>query len=363
MSEKVLLKGNEAFAEAALRGGCRFYFGYPITPQSEIPEFMSRELPKRGGYFIQAESELGAINMAYGAGAAGGRVFISSSSPGISLMQEGMSFLCSAEVPCVLLNVSRCGPGIGGIQPGQADYYQVTRGGGNGDYRIPVFAPDSIQEAVNIIYDAPALSDEIRNPIMILTDGMMGQMMEPVLLPEQKKPVMPGDVAKYKPWALTGFDEKGGQSERRVVKSLRLQPEDLEVHVEKLFAKYKRLEKELVKYQTTDLEGAEVVFVAFGTVARLAREAMEILASQGIKTGLIRPISLWPFPMEAFDKIDFSTTKAVISTELSMGQMIDDVRMGVNGRLPVELIHRTGGMIPTSLEVAENAKKILGGLK
>ena len=362
MAEKVLMKGNEAFAEAVIRGGCRFYFGYPITPQSEIPEFMSRELKKRGGAFLQAESELGAINMTYGCAAAGGNVFISSSSPGISLMQEGMSFLCSAEVPCTILNVSRCGPGIGGIQPGQADYFQMTRGGGNGDYRIPTYAPASIQESVDILYDAPEIADSIRNPVAVLVDGMLGQMMEPVALPEQKEFVMPENVASYKPWALTGFNAKPDK-QRVVVKSLRLQPDALEVHVEKLFEKYKKLEKDLVRWESENLDGAEAVFVAFGTTSRLCKEAMEMLEEQGIKTGLIRPVTIWPFPYCAFDEIDFGTTKAVISTELSMGQMIDDVRIGVRGRLPVELIHRTGGMIPTSLEIVENTKKILGGLK
>ena len=354
MSEKVLMKGNEAFAEAVIRGGCRFYFGYPITPQNEIPEFMSRELPRRGGRFLQAESELGAINMAYGCGAAGGSAFISSSSPGISLMQEGMSFLCSAEVPVVLLNVSRCGPGIGGIQPGQADYNQVTRGGGNGDYKIPVFAPASIQEAVDILYEAPALADRWRNPIMILADGILGQMMEPVRLPEEKPALTAADIPKAKPWAISG-SEKGRRS---VVKSLRLQPEELENHVEHLFEKYGRMEAELERCETENLEDAEVVFVAFGTMARLAREAMEILAEQGVKAGLVRPISLWPFPYGVFDGLS-PRTKVVISTELSMGQLIQDVRLGVQGRRPVKLISRTGGMLPTSLEIVEKTRKIL----
>lgn len=362
MAEKVLLKGNEAFAEAVIRGGCRFYFGYPITPQSEIPEFMSRELKNRGGVFLQAESELGAVNAAYGCAAAGGNVFISSSSPGISLMQEGMSFLCSAECPVTILNVSRCGPGIGGIQPGQADYFQMTRGGGNGDYRIPTFAPASIQEAVDILYEAPSIADAIRNPVAVLADGMLGQMMEPVALPEQKDFVSPDDVASYKPWALTGSGHKA-DGKRVVVKSLRMQPEALEEHVENLFAKYKKLEKELVRHESIGLEGADVVFVAFGTMSRLCKEAMEILAENGIKAGLIRPITLWPYPYDAFNEIDYKTTKAVISTELSMGQMIDDIKIGTAGRLPVELIHRTGGMIPTSLEIVEKTKKILGGLK
>ncbi|MBQ6539478.1 MAG: 3-methyl-2-oxobutanoate dehydrogenase subunit VorB [Oscillospiraceae bacterium] len=358
MTEKVLMKGNEAFAEAAIRGGSRYYFGYPITPQSEIPEFMSRELPKWGGAFVQAESELAAINMAYGAAASGGNVFISSSSPGIALMQEGLSFMCSAQVPIVILNVSRCGPGVGGIQPGQSDYNQVTRGGGNGDYRIPVFAPDCIQSAVDLIYEATDLSQKYRNPIMILADGMMGQMMEPVLLPEPKYVPTLEELPKARPWAVTGT-KKGY---RNVINSLYLKPEQLEVSVENIYEKYREAEKELVKYETSGLEDAEVVFVAFGTVARITREAIEILAAKGVKAGLIRPISLWPFPAEAFDHLS-PKTKVVISTELSMGQMIDDVERSVSGRCPVRLIHRVGGIVPTSLEVVDHAMKILGEYK
>ncbi|MDR2615629.1 MAG: 3-methyl-2-oxobutanoate dehydrogenase subunit VorB [Oscillospiraceae bacterium] len=353
--EKVLLKGNEAFAEAAIRGGLRFYFGYPITPQSEIPEYMSRELPKRGGVFLQAESELGAINMAYGAGAAGGAVFISSSSPGIALMQEGMSFLCSAEVPLVALNVSRGGPGIGGIQPGQADYFQVTRGGGNGDYKIPVFAPASIQEAIDLIYESAELATTWRNPIMIFVDGIMGQMMEPIVLPEQRPFVESGKIRETKPWASTGYGEDA--SRRNIVKSLRMQPDELEAHVEYLFEKYVRAERELSRVETLDIEDADIVIAAYGTVARITREAVDILAERGIKAGLIRPVSLWPFPYAAFDKIG-PRAKVVISAELSMGQMLDDVKIGVGKRLPVRLIHRTGGMIPTSLELADSAEKI-----
>ena len=360
MSEKILMKGNEAFAEAAVRAGCGFYFGYPITPQSEIPEFMSRELEKRGGKFLQAESELAAINMAYGAAAAGGSVFISSSSPGIALMQEGMSFICSAGVPLTILNVSRCGPGVGGIQPGQADYFQATRGGGNGDYHIPVFAPDSIQEAVDLIYAAPPIADKYRNPVMILADGMMGQMMEPVALPEPRPIIKPEDIPAYKPWAVTG--KAGHGNKKNVVQSLYLQPELLEKNTEDMFVKYAAAEKELVKYEASGLEDAEIVFVAFGTVARLCRETIELLAADGIKAGMIRPISLWPFPYNAFEQIS-PKTKVVISVELSMGQMIDDVKMGVCGKKPVKLIHRVGGLVPTSIEVKEQALEILGGLK
>ncbi|UOO37624.1 3-methyl-2-oxobutanoate dehydrogenase subunit VorB [Oscillospiraceae bacterium CM] len=360
MTEKVLMKGNEAFAEAAIRGGARFYFGYPITPQSEIPEFMSRELPKRGGTFLQAESELGAVNMAYGAGAAGGSVFLSSSSPGIALMQEGMSFLCSAEVPVVILNVSRGGPGIGGIQPGQADYFQATRGGGNGDYKLIVFAPASIQEAVDLIYESVALSDAWQNPIMIFADGIMGQMMEPITLPQARPFIEEADIAAKKPWAIVGYGNDDGN--RRVVKSLRMQPDELEAHVEKLFKKYEQAKTALCRYESTNVADADIVFVAFGTVARITKEAIDILEAQGIRAGLIRPISLWPFPYGAFDEVGSKTT-VVISAELSMGQMIDDVKLGIGGRKPVRLIHRTGGMIPTSIEIAERAKKIYEELR
>jgi len=356
MSDKVLMKGNEAFAEAAIRGGCRYYFGYPITPQNEIPEYMSRELPKIGGAFIQSESELSAINMAYGAAAAGGRVFISSSSPGIALMQEGLSLLASAEVPTVLLAVSRCGPGIGGIQPGQADYLQATRGGGNGDYRVPVFAPSGIQEGVDLVYESMQLSDEWQNPFFIFTDGILAQMMEPVKLPEMLPEIKREDIKKHKPWALTGYGTD--DTKRNTVISLRMQPDVLEKHVHKLFEKYARAEKELVKVESFGLEDAEVVIVAYGIVARIAKEATEILAEQGIKVGFIRPISLWPFPYDEFDKIT-DKTKVVISAELSMGQLIEDVKLGVGKRLPVKLINRTGGMILSSLEIAERAKTIL----
>ena len=360
MSTRVLMKGNEAFAEAAIRGGCRYYFGYPITPQNEIPEYMSRELPKRDGYFIQAESELAAVYMAYGAGAAGGRVFITSSSPGIALMQEGFSFMCSAQVPTVALTVSRCGPGIGGIQPGQADYFQATRGGGNGDYKVPVFAPSSVQEGADLVYEAMELADKWRNPIFIFTDGILGQMMEPVVLPEPRPVPKPDEIRKHKPWALTGYGKD--DSDRNTIISLRLLPEDLEVHVHKLFDKYEKAEKELVRVETAGLEDAEVVIVAYGIVARIAKEAIELLAGQGLKVGLIRPISLWPFPYEAFKNIT-DKTKVVISAELSMGQMIQDVKLGVGNRYPIRLLNRTGGMIPTPLEVAERTKKILDEIK
>jgi 2-oxoglutarate ferredoxin oxidoreductase subunit alpha len=270
-------------------------------------------------------------------------------------MQEGLSFLCSAEVPLVILNVSRGGPGIGGIQPGQADYFQATRGGGNGDYKIPVFAPAGIQEAVDLIYEAVPLADSWQNPIFIFADGIMGQMMEPVRLPDQRPFVTEEEIAAKKPWAVVGYGDH--PEKRNIVKSLRMEPDALEAHVEKLFTKYRQAEKDLVRYESVGVEDADLVFVAFGTLSRIAREAIELLAEQGIKAGLIRPISLWPFPYEAFDALG-ARTKVVIDAELNMGQMLDDVKMGVCGLYPVEFIHRTGGMIPTSMEMAEKAKKI-----
>ncbi|MDD5832203.1 MAG: 3-methyl-2-oxobutanoate dehydrogenase subunit VorB [Clostridiales bacterium] len=356
---KVLMKGNEAFAEAAIRGGCKCYFGYPITPQNEVPEYMSHELPKAGGAFIQAESELAAVNMAYGAAASGGRVFISTSSPGLALMQEGLGFICSCEVPLVVMNVSRGGPGVGGIQPGQADYFQVTRGGYNGDARIPVFAPANIQESVDLIYECFDIAEKYRNPVVIFADGMLGQMMEPVELPEHKG-ILPEDkISEVKPWAITGTDNHEG---RNVIYSLRLQPDVLENHVHHMFEKYAEAERELVRYKTVGLEDAEIVFVAFGTMSRICAEAIELLEEQGVKAGLIRPISLWPFPKAAFDEIG-AKTKLVISTELSMGQMIEDVKMACAGRWPVGLINRTGGIVPSSREVADRALKALQEVK
>lgn len=355
MSEKVLMKGNEAFAEAAIRSGCRFYFGYPITPQNEITEYMSRELPKNGGSFVQAESEVAAINMAYGGAVAGGRVLISSSSPGIALMQEGFSFLASTELPLVILNISRGGPGIGTIQPGQADYYQATRGGGNGDYHVFVWAPASIQEAVNMMEEAYRIADEYRNPVMILADGVLGQMMEPVVLPEKKEGLESGEIEKVKPWALTGHKNKRPHN---VIKSLYLKPELLEARIWEINEKYIKAKNELVKYESYNLKDAEVVLVAYGISARIAKDAIEILEAEGIKAGLIRPISLWPFPYEAFDEIQ-DTTKAVVSVELSMGQMIDDVKIACKGRFPVSLSNKVGGIIITPPEIAQDVKRLL----
>lgn len=355
MEERKLMKGNEAFGLAAILGGARYYFGYPITPQNEVTEYMSRELPNHGGFFLQAESEIAAINMAYGASAAGGRVFISSSSPGIALMQEGMSGLASIEAPVVILNVMRGGPGIGNIQPGQADYFQVTRGGGNGDYHLIVFAPSSIQEAMDMIIEGFEISDRYRNPVLIAADGMLGQMMEPVTLPSLEKEYSLEKLLSEKPWALTGHKNK---RERNAIKSVYLKQELLEEHVHNIFKKYDKAEKELTAFEEIDLEDAQIVFVSFGTTSRMVKEAMEILKVKGVKTGLIRPKTLWPFPYEAFDKLS-SSTKHVVSCELSMGQLIEDVKLGIKGRLPVSLINRTGGMLLTPGEIVERTLKLL----
>lgn len=355
MSEKKLMKGNEAFATAAIHAGCRYYFGYPITPQNEIPEFMSRELAKAGGAFIQAESELGAINMAYGAAAAGGRVLLSSSSPGIALMQEGISLLCSVQLPIVLINVMRGGPGIGSIQPAQADYNQVTKGGGNGDYHCIVYAPNSIQEAIDMIYKSFDIADEYRNPVIIAADGMLGQMMEPVLIPPMQETVKEKDIHIGKPYALTGHKDR---RKRNAINSVWLKQELLEDYINEYWPKYEKAEKELPEYVNTNVKDAEVVFVAYGSTSRIVLEAMELLAKDGIKAGLIRPKTLWPFPNQAFKEIG-TTTKHIISVELSKGQMIHDVRLAIECKVPVSLISRVGGMLLDPIEVVERAKKIL----
>ncbi|WP_352419275.1 3-methyl-2-oxobutanoate dehydrogenase subunit VorB [Proteiniborus sp.] len=351
---KVLMKGNEAVGAAAIKAGCKFFFGYPITPQNEIPEFMARELPKNGGVFLQAESEIAAINMVYGAAGAGARVMTSSSSPGIALKQEGISYIAGAELPCVVVNMVRGGPGLGGIQPSQSDYYQATRGGGNGDYRHLVYAPASIQEAVDLVMEAFDVADYYRNPVLVLGDGMIGQMMEPVEFKEPKKRELPP-----KDWATTGTK---GQRKPNVVNSLYIDPKPLEEHNLKLEEKYARMKENEVRYEDYNLEDAEVVIVAYGTTSRIAKNAIAKCAEEGLKVGLIRPITLWPFPDVAFEKIS-EKTKAILTVEMSTGQMIDDVKIAINGRKPVYFYGRTGGMIPTPNAIVDEIKKIVGGDK
>lgn len=351
---KVLMKGNEAIGAAAIKAGCKYFFGYPITPQNELPEYMSRELPKVGGVFVQAESEVAAINMVYGAAGTGARVMTSSSSPGISLKQEGITYIAGAELPCVIVNITRGGPGLGGIQPSQADYFQSTRGGGNGDYRTLVYAPATIQEAVDLTMEAFNVADYYRNPVLVLGDGMIGQMMEPVEFIEPKKRELPP-----KDWATTGTK---GERKPNIINSLSLDPAELERHNWKLDAKYKAMEANEVLYEEYKVEGAEVVLVAYGTTSRIVKNAIDALEKEGIRAGLIRPITLWPFPVKPFEALS-DNVKALLSVEMSTGQMIDDVKIANNGRFPVHFYGRTGGMIPTPDAIMAKVKEILGGVK
>ena len=351
---KILMKGNEAFGRAAIEAGCHYFFGYPITPQSELPEYLSRELPKVGGAFVQAESEVAAINMVYGAGGSGTRVMTSSSSPGVALKQEGITYCAGAEVPCVVLNVMRGGPGLGTIQPSQSDYYMATKGGGNGDYRTPVFAPASVQEAVDMIIEAFDVADLYRTPVMVLADGMIGQMMEPVDFDKERKT----REIPQKTWATTGTK---GQRKPNVINSLYLQSEELEQHNLKLEKKYKAIEENEVQYEMYHTEDAELVFVAYGTVSRIVKTTVDQLREEGYKVGLIRPKTLWPFPKEAFKQIP--NAKNLLVVEMSLGQMIDDVKLASECKLPVEFYGRSGGMIPSPAAIGQKAKEIIGGEK
>lgn len=348
------MKGNEALGAAAIKAGCKYFFGYPITPQSELPEFMSRELPKVGGMFVQAESEVAAINMIYGAAGTGARVLTSSSSVGVALKQEGISYIAGAELPAVIINISRGGPGLGGIQPSQADYFMSTRGGGNGDYRHPVYAPATVQEAVDLTMEAFNVADYYRTPVIVLGDGMIGQMMEPVEFNEPKKRELPA-----KDWATVGTE---GKRKPNIVNSLFLDPQALEDHNWKLDRKYKEIEENETMYEMYKMDDAEIVMVSYGTTSRIVKNAIEALRAEGIKAGLIRPITLWPYPTKAFNEIP-ATAKALLSVEMSTGQMIDDVKIANEGRLPVHFYGRTGGMVPTPDAIIAKAKEILGGAK
>ncbi len=340
---KDLLKGNEAIAESAVRAGCRAYFGYPITPQNEIPEYMSRRMPEVGGTFLQAESETSAINMVYGAAGAGARAMTSSSSPGISLKQEGLSYIACAEIPCVIINIMRAGPGLGGILPGQGDYFQSVKGGGHGDYRLFVFAPSSVQEACNLTYEAFEIADRFRNPVMILGDGMLGQMIEPAVLPPQ----IELSELPQKDWATSGH------SVPRIINSLLINPDELESRTEKLRQKYLDMQS-LARAETLRIEDAEIVLTAFGTVGRVAKTAVEILRGKGIKAGLIRPITLFPFPSAEYQRLaGRNAVRAFYCYELNTGQMVEDVRLAVDGKKPVHFHGRSGGNLLTAEDIAE----------
>ncbi|HPR64344.1 MAG TPA: 3-methyl-2-oxobutanoate dehydrogenase subunit VorB [Thermoanaerobaculia bacterium] len=353
---KKLLKGAEAIGEAAIMAGCRLFFGYPITPQNEIPEYMSLRLPQVGGTFVQAESEVAASNMLYGAAGSGVRVFTSSSSPGISLMMEGLSYIAGAELPCVIVNIMRAGPGLGGILPAQGDYFQATKGGGHGDYRCIVLAPWSVQEAADLIQDAFDLADYYRNPVLVVGDALIGQMMEPVEFKEGRKPCKP---LKPKDWATTGNVGR----KPNIINSLILDPEALEQHNRNLKAKYDRIEKDEIRFSTQYADGPyDVLLVAYGTPARVCLTAVEELRERGIKTALFRPVTLYPFPYDDLRKIA-RKAKAVLTVELSTGQMVEDVKYAVKDDLPVHFYGRQGGILVTPDEVIHEIETILKPVK
>lgn len=351
MGEKILMKGNEAIGEAAIRAGCKHYFGYPITPQSELTAYMAKKLLKmENAAFVQAESEIAAINMVYGSASTGERAMTSSSSPGISLKQEGISYIACSEIPCVIVNMQRGGPGLGSIQPGQADYFQATKGGGHGDYHLIVLAPSSVQELVDLTMDAFDLADKYTNPAMILGDGLLGQMMEAVEFKERPKVDLPDKSG----WTLTGCK---GRKHRYVV-SFDLDPDILEQWNLKIDKKYNLLKEKEVRYESLNLENADLVIVAYGIVARIAKTVIQLAKKEGINIGLIRPITLYPFP----EKIIAETAEKVkkfLTVEMSMGQMIEDVRLAVNGKAKVNFYGRVGGVIPSPQEILEEAKKYI----
>ena len=351
MAERVLMKGNEAIAEAAIRAGCRHYFGYPITPQTEIAAYMAKKMPKIGGCFLQAESEIASINMVYGASAAGMRVMTSSSSPGIALKQEGLSYIAGSDVPAFVVNVQRGGPGLGGIQPSQSDYFQATKGGGHGDYKTIVLAPASVQEMASLTIHGFNLADKYRMTAMILADGTIGQMMEPISFED-------AEIETYeKPWALTGTE---GKRKHNVVNSLYLKPEELEKTNFERYERYKLVEENEPMWEEYQMEDAEICVVAFGIASRVAKNAIVAARKEGIKVGLIRPITLWPFPKEPMMKAA-EKVKGFISVELSMGQMIEDIRLSTQCKKPVGLCNRTGGMIPSPDQVLNSIRNAQKG--
>lgn len=345
------MKGNEALAEAAIRCGCRHYFGYPITPQTEIAAYMSKRMPKIGGTFLQAESEIAAINMVLGAASAGVRAMTSSSSPGISLKCEGISYIAACDLPCLIVNVMRGGPGLGGIQPSQADYWQATRALGHGDSHVLVFAPSTVQEMVDMVERAYAKADEYRIPAMILADGMLGQMMEPVSFPKEQ------DTQRETPWATNGHR---GARRHNIANSLLLKPEELEDRVVRRFERYELIKENEQLAQEYKVDDADIVVVAYGASARIAVNAVNAAREKGVRVGLIRPISLWPFPKNAVDSAA-KKAKQFLCVEMSMGQMIDDVKLAVNGARPVAFFGHTGGIIPTPAEVFDQIMKLAGG--
>ncbi len=350
MAEKVLMKGNEALAESAMRAGCRFFFGYPITPQTELAAYMAKQMPKIGGTYLQAESEIAAINMVYGAAAAGARVMTSSSSPGVSLKTEGISYMAGADLPAVIINVQRGGPGLGSIQPSQSDYWQATRAMGHGDFQVVVYAPSTVQEMCDLVYGAFDTADRYRTPVLILADGLLGQMMEPVVLPESIDP----QTLPEKTWATNGHKNK---RDHNVVNSLYLTAEDLEqLNIER-YERYDIIKHDEQMAETYLVDDADIVIVAFGASSRIARSAVNSAREEGIKVGLVRPITLWPFPVDVLEET-CKNAQSYLVVEMNMGQMIDDVRLVVDGRAPVEFYGRCGGVIPTPNEVLDKIKSM-----
>ena len=354
--KREIWKGSEAIAEAAIRAGCRGFFGYPITPQNEIPEYMSLRMPQVGGVFVQAESEVAAINMVYGAAGSGVRAMTSSSSPGVSLKQEGISYAAGAQLPAVIVNVMRGGPGLGSIQPSQADYFQATRGGGNGDYRTPVLAPANLQEAVDLVQEAFDIADQYRTPVVVLADGLIGQMMDPIVWKEHKqRPLPPKD------WASSG---RGDRDHNNFINSLLIDAPSCEKHNEELLKIYAEIEKNEVRWEEIMLEDAELVFTAYGTPARIAITVAENLRKKGIKAGVFRPITLWPFPYARLREIaEQASVKVFLDVEMSAGQMVEDVKLAVGDRKPIDFYGRLGGMIPTVSEIEAKAEAVMGEVK
>ena len=345
--ERNLMKGNEALAEAAIRAGCKCFFGYPITPQTEIAAYLAKYMPKNGGVFLQAESEIAAINMVLGAASAGVRAMTSSSSPGISLKSEGVSYIAGSDLPCVIINVQRGGPGLGGIQPSQSDYWQATKALGHGDYQLLVYAPCSVQEMVDKVTLAFDMADEFRMPAMILADGLLGQMMEPVTFPERKTELPP------KPWATNGH---GFKREHNIVNSLYLVPEELENSILNRYKRYEVIKANHTEAESYLCDDADIVVTAYGAAARVAKSAVNRARAMGIKVGLFRPITLWPFPVNEINEA-CKNAKALLDVEMSMGQMIEDVKLAINCSKPVHFFGRTGGVIPSPDEVLGEIKK------